>query len=166
MTARPTRFAPKTLNALVQLLSTRRVALARCAETLRNEAADAMRGRDISDVLDDETPVADGDVGTQLILIERAEERLGEVDAALDRVANGTYGYCVHCSVDIPLQRLRALPAAKTCVECSDQYSRTSQDRIYRNHRRPGGMPAYWQQGVSNEDLVQLGVAAAVSTSG
>lgn len=134
MVARPTRFAPKTQAALVELLSIRRVALTRCAETLRSEASDALRDRDISDALDDDTPTADADVVTQLILIERAEERLWEVDAALDRVADGTYGYCVRCGADIPLLRLRALPAAPYCVECSGRPHRLSRSLAYRNH--------------------------------
>ena len=134
MVARPTRFAPKTLDALVELLSTRRLALTRCAEMLRSEASDALRDRDISDALDDDAPTEDADVVTQLILIERAEERLREVDAALDRVADGTYGYCVRCGADIPLSRLRALPAAPCCVECSGRPHRLSRSLADRNH--------------------------------
>jgi RNA polymerase-binding protein DksA len=134
MVARPARFAPKTLDVLVEFLSTRRVALARCAETLNRELADALRGRDISDVLDNEAPAPDADITTQLILIERTEERLWEVEAALDRVAQNTYGYCVRCGAEIPLQRLRALPAAATCIECSNK------DLAHRSQVMPGGV--------------------------
>ncbi|MDJ0498249.1 MAG: TraR/DksA family transcriptional regulator [Acidimicrobiia bacterium] len=140
MVARPTRFAPKTLDALVELLSTRRVALTRRAETLRSEASDALRDRDISDALDDDAPTEDIDVVTQLILIERAEERLWEVEAALDRVADGTYGYCVRCGADIPLLRLRALPAAPHCVECSRRPHRLSRSLAYRSHLGTSGV--------------------------
>ena len=137
MVTRPTRFAPKTLDVLVEFLCARRVALARRAATLNREVADALRGRDISDVLDDEAPAPDADIATHLILIERAEERLREVDAALDRVAEDTYGYCVRCGAGIPLQRLRALPAAANCVECSGRFSRSLADR---SHATPGGI--------------------------
>ena len=130
MVAPPARFAPRTLDALVELLSTRRVALARCAEALHSEAADALRSRDVSDTLDDEAPVSDTDVATQLALVERAEERLWEVDAALSRVADGTYGYCVHCGADVPFQRLRALPAAAECFECSDRFPRAPRSTV------------------------------------
>jgi len=137
MVTRPTRFAPKTLDALVEFLSARRVTLARRATTLHREVADALRGRDNSDALDDEAPAPDADVATHLILIERAEERLQEIDAALHRVTEDSYGYCVRCGAGIPLQRLRALPAAATCVECSERFARDIADRSYT---KPGGI--------------------------
>lgn len=121
MVDRSTRFAPTTLDALVELLSSRRVELVRCAEALRSEGTDALRSRDVSDLFDDEAPAEDSDVVTQLILIERTEDGVREVDAALARVADGTYGSCVDCGTDIPLRRLRALPAVATCVDCSDR---------------------------------------------
>jgi RNA polymerase-binding transcription factor DksA len=137
MATRPTRFAPKTQDALVEFLTARRVALARRAATLNCEVADALRGRDISDALDEEAPAPDADIATHLILIERAEERLQEIDAALRRVAEDTYGYCVRCGARIPLQRLRALPAAATCVECSGRFARDAADCSYT---KPGGI--------------------------
>ncbi|MCP3973132.1 MAG: hypothetical protein GY720_01415, partial [bacterium] len=69
------------------------------------------------------------DVLTQLLLIERAEGRLWEVDEALGRVADDTYGYCVGCGAGIPLQRLRALSATASCIACS----RTPSHRVARN---------------------------------
>ncbi len=47
-----------------------------------------------------------------------ASER-AEVDAALDRVAAGTYGVCVVCGRAIPAARLEARPFATTCVGCA-----------------------------------------------
>lgn len=129
MVARTARFTSKTLDALVARLLAHRTVVARCVEVLRSEAAEAVRGRDISDLLDDEDPSADTDVVTQLMLVERAEARLWEVDEALGRVADGTYGYCVGCGAGIPLQRLRALPATANCIECS----RTPSHRVARN---------------------------------
>ncbi len=136
MVARATRSTSKTLDALVALLLTRRVAVARCAKALRSEAADALRGRDISDLLDDEDPSAESDVATVLMLVQRAEGRLWEVDEALGRVADGTYGYCVGCGAGIPLQRLRALPATASCVECSRRSDRRARDLVDRDSMR------------------------------
>jgi DnaK suppressor protein len=45
-------------------------------------------------------------------------QTIDEVDAALDRIAEGTYGVCVHCGVDIPLERLEFRPFAAGCVAC------------------------------------------------
>ena len=52
-------------------------------------------------------------------LIRQAVTRLGEVDAALARVAAGTYGTCTTCGRPIPPERLDARPAAATCVGCA-----------------------------------------------
>ncbi|QMU76726.1 TraR/DksA family transcriptional regulator [Streptacidiphilus sp. PB12-B1b] len=52
-------------------------------------------------------------------LLARAEEQLGEVDRALERLASGGYGRCERCGEPIPAERLEARPAARTCVPCS-----------------------------------------------
>lgn len=47
----------------------------------------------------------------------RAE--LEAVDRALARIESGDYGTCEECGERIPLERLRALPAAARCVTCA-----------------------------------------------
>ncbi|WP_028050703.1 TraR/DksA C4-type zinc finger protein [Cellulomonas sp. URHD0024] len=44
--------------------------------------------------------------------------RLAAIDAALRRIASGSYGVCVVCGRPIPEARLEALPTASTCVTC------------------------------------------------
>jgi DnaK suppressor protein len=51
-------------------------------------------------------------------LITRESEVLKELDAALERVTDATYGKCEMCSDDIPPARLKALPFATLCVKC------------------------------------------------
>jgi RNA polymerase-binding protein DksA len=46
------------------------------------------------------------------------EKRLQEIIAALERIANETYGFCENCQKEIPLERLKANPAATTCIKC------------------------------------------------
>ena len=53
-----------------------------------------------------------------LSLNENERVRLQEVDEALDRIANGTYGICEECGGPIGLKRLEARPVAKYCVPC------------------------------------------------
>jgi len=43
---------------------------------------------------------------------------IDEIDAALHRIADGTYGVCVHCGVAIPAERLEFRPFAAGCVAC------------------------------------------------
>ena len=52
-------------------------------------------------------------------LIQQSEQHLAEVEAALGRVADGTYGTCLRCGRPIPAARLEARPVARTCVPCA-----------------------------------------------
>jgi len=45
--------------------------------------------------------------------------QLAQLDAALERVAAGTYGICEVCGLPIPPERLAARPAARTHVACA-----------------------------------------------
>ena len=51
-------------------------------------------------------------------LVQQAERYLGEVDAALVRLAEGAYGVCERCGRRIPAERLEVRPVARTCVRC------------------------------------------------
>jgi DnaK suppressor protein len=51
---------------------------------------------------------------------------LAEIDAALERIARGTYGLCEECGGPIGRQRLRAIPDAWHCVGCSQTLARAS----------------------------------------
>jgi len=50
-------------------------------------------------------------------LEENAEQILHEIDAALARIEDGTYGTCRVCGDEIPPERLEAVPYATLCVE-------------------------------------------------
>ncbi len=52
-------------------------------------------------------------------LDDRGRQALAAVDAALDRIDAGTYGDCAVCGGRIPDDRLRAEPAAPSCIECA-----------------------------------------------
>ncbi len=45
------------------------------------------------------------------------EERLKEINEALERMEKGAYGLCEECSGEIPLERLKANPAAATDIQ-------------------------------------------------
>jgi RNA polymerase-binding transcription factor DksA len=47
-------------------------------------------------------------------------QSLREVRAALDRIADETYGICEKCRGNIPLGRLQALPEATRCLKCAN----------------------------------------------
>jgi len=49
----------------------------------------------------------------------RAKHAIEEIDAALQRIADGRYGTCAACGRGIAAKRLQALPATRFCVECA-----------------------------------------------
>jgi DnaK suppressor protein len=51
--------------------------------------------------------------------IERAEEQLGQIDAAIARLDAGSYGICAGCGQAIAPARLAARPTATTCISCA-----------------------------------------------
>lgn len=56
---------------------------------------------------------------TDNIAIESTlEKQLKDVMEALEKIEAGTYGKCENCGTDIPLERLKAYPSAKTCLSC------------------------------------------------
>ncbi len=54
-------------------------------------------------------------------MISQARERLAEMDAALARLDDGSYGRCERCGRPIGDGRLAARPAATTCVSCASK---------------------------------------------
>jgi YteA family regulatory protein len=57
--------------------------------------------------------------------LEENEERLlSDIDAALKRIDNGTYGTCTNCGKQIPEGRLEALPWATLCIDCQRERER------------------------------------------
>jgi DnaK suppressor protein len=49
---------------------------------------------------------------------ENSGQVLVDIDAALKRIDDGTYGTCVSCGNEIPLGRLEAHPTASLCIDC------------------------------------------------
>lgn len=71
------------------------------------------------------------DDATELFLRERnialrnnAQDLLAQVEAALRRLDEGTYGICQRCGQEISIERLEALPYATLCITCQSQVER------------------------------------------
>lgn len=60
---------------------------------------------------------SDEDVTIGLLELESA--RLGEIAAALDLIAGGTFGRCEECARAIASDRLRAIPFTRLCIACA-----------------------------------------------
>lgn len=55
-----------------------------------------------------------------IALLRHEQVELMAVQAALERLAEGTYGDCLACGEPIGIQRLSVLPEAALCVDCQD----------------------------------------------
>lgn len=58
-------------------------------------------------------------------LMQTEEGTLSAIEAALERVEEGTYGECEECGVVIPKTRLNAIPYAALCVKCASALERS-----------------------------------------
>ena len=59
-----------------------------------------------------------------LSLMATEEDTLGMIEAALERIEDGTFGICVQCGGPIPKTRLNAIPYAPMCVKCASLQDR------------------------------------------
>ncbi len=71
-------------------------------------------------------PLHMADVGTEnydqeftLSLIENEQDTLGQINEALVKIKDGTYGECEECGELIAKARLQALPYTKHCIKCA-----------------------------------------------
>jgi RNA polymerase-binding protein DksA len=76
-----------------------------------------------------DVPLHPADLGTEefeeeltLTLVEREEQLLAEINDALDRIEQGTYGRCENCHREISRERLDALPHARYCIRCARKF--------------------------------------------
>jgi DnaK suppressor protein len=56
-----------------------------------------------------------------LSLVGSEKNTLDQIEAALKRIEDGSYGQCETCGVKIPKARLEAIPYAAQCVRCASQ---------------------------------------------
>jgi DnaK suppressor protein len=57
-------------------------------------------------------------------IVENLSQLLGDVDAALKKVDEGTYGRCESCGKDIGAARLEFRPTSRYCVDCKSKRQR------------------------------------------
>jgi DnaK suppressor protein len=56
--------------------------------------------------------------------LDRDSNMLRQVNGALARVADGSYGICLHCDEDIKTKRLDAVPWTRFCIKCQEAADR------------------------------------------
>jgi RNA polymerase-binding transcription factor DksA len=51
-------------------------------------------------------------------MVDEFKEKLADIAAAIERIDNGTYGFCISCGNLIDTDRLSILPTARLCLSC------------------------------------------------
>jgi RNA polymerase-binding transcription factor DksA len=114
-------FDAKFLTAQTELLLEERASLVGQADRMESEAASLMEDLDPGDVqFDDESGEGDSLVVERerdLALSAQARQMVADIDAALIRIKNKTYGYSLQSGRPIPRERLKAIPWATELVE-------------------------------------------------
>lgn len=83
------------------------------------DIVDAARDSNLDDEHDPEGTTIAAERSLVSSLARSSERHLAEVDAALDRLAAGTYGRCVRCGGPIAADRLDARPSTPVCIACA-----------------------------------------------
>ena len=97
-------------------------------EAKQAELSGGLRNRD--DIAIEKTPDAIDEVqlaGERELAIrnlDRESNLLRNVKGALVRIADGSYGVCMHCEEDIKIKRLDAVPWTKYCIKCQEAADR------------------------------------------
>jgi DnaK suppressor protein len=56
--------------------------------------------------------------------LDRDSNMLRQIRRALARIADGSFGVCMHCEEDISPKRINAVPWAAYCIKCQEQVDR------------------------------------------
>ncbi len=109
-----------------KLLRWRGELLREAGETLTSLGEGGISEADLTDRASVET-----DRALELRTRDRARKLISKIDQALERLENGTYGYCEESGEPIGLKRLEARPIATLSIEAQERHERM--ERIHRD---------------------------------
>ena len=95
-------------------------------ETLEVLQQDSANHPDLADRASSET-----DRAIELRARDRQRKLIAKIDAALQRLDEGTYGYCEETGEPISLKRLDARPIATLSIEAQERHER--REKVYRD---------------------------------
>jgi DnaK suppressor protein len=109
-----------------KLLSWREEILREARETLQHLQDESQNHPDFADRASSET-----DRAIELRARDRQRKLISKIDAALQRIEDGTYGFCEETGEPISLKRLDARPIATLSIEAQERHER--RERVYRD---------------------------------
>lgn len=110
----------------IKLLRWKDDILKEARETLQHLQDENQNHPDLADRASSET-----DRSIELRARDRQRKLIAKIDAALQRIEDGTYGYCEDTGEPISLKRLEARPIATLSVEAQERHER--RERVYRD---------------------------------
>ncbi len=110
----------------MKLLTWKEDILRESRETLQHLYEESLNHPDLADRASSET-----DRAIELRARDRQRKLISKIDAALDRIEDGTYGYCEETGEPISLKRLDARPIATLSIEAQERHER--RERVYRD---------------------------------
>lgn len=124
-----------------EVLITRRDALRKALAGDLSALKD-LREQSGGDVVDFALDSAQDEISSQLAQVESRE--LSNIETALERMKEGTYGLCEGCGNSIPLIRLQALPYATCCINCQQELEKAGLSAA----------PADWSQILGDDAII------------
>jgi len=109
-----------------KLLAWREEILKEAKETLQHLQDENQNHSDLADRASSET-----DRAIELRARDRQRKLIAKIDAAIQRIDDGTYGYCEETGEPIALKRLEARPIATLSLEAQERHER--RERVYRD---------------------------------
>jgi DnaK suppressor protein len=109
-----------------KLLDWKEDILKEARETLQHLQDENQNHADLADRASSET-----DRAIELRARDRQRKLIAKIDAALQRIEDGTYGYCEETGEPIALKRLEARPIATLSIEAQERHER--RERVYRD---------------------------------
>lgn len=103
----------------LKLINWREEILKESAETLQNLQEDSLKEPDIADRASAET-----DWSLELRTRDRQRKLISKIDAAIERLETGEYGYCEVSGDPISLKRLEARPIATMTIEAQEAHEK------------------------------------------
>lgn len=111
---------PELLHAIREALVNQRQQLLSVVQSTKSALAE--KAVDLADVSDRASGGFEDELSVGLMAIEAAQ--IDEIESAIERIDEGTYGLCVDCQKPIPRKRMEVLPFAQRCVVCEDARQR------------------------------------------
>jgi DnaK suppressor protein len=107
-----------------KLLAWKEELLSESTETLQHLQEGGLREPDLADRASLET-----DRSLELRTRDRARKLVAKIDEALERIEDGSYGYCIETGEPISLRRLEARPIATLSIEAQERHERLERTR-------------------------------------